>query len=59
MNNLDLIDETIEVVCSEIKYNGMKTKGYADAVMALAKLVEARANYVTTIHMFDRISQKK
>lgn len=59
MDNLELIDDTIKEVCLEIKYNGLKTEGYADLVMALAKLVEARANYVTNIHMFDRISQKK
>lgn len=46
MDNLKLIDETIKEVCLEIKYNGLKTEGYADLVMALAKLVEARAKCV-------------
>lgn len=46
MNNLDLIDETIKAVCSEIKYSAIPTEGYANAVAALAKLIEARTKCV-------------
>lgn len=46
MDNLELIDETIKAVCSEIKYSAMPTEGYANAVAALAKLIEARTKCV-------------
>lgn len=43
---VDKVDETIESVCEKVKRDDLCPGEYADAVKALAALVEARARLV-------------